>query len=262
MRYFKTISKSAHYLRLMIRALFISFGLLFLVNLTYAQGSLTGHIYENKTKIPLAGITIENLKSHFTSLSDKNGVFSIRAHIGDLVTFSGLSYKTDTLYVKDLNFIEIFLDLKGNMLNEVKVTNQETRIGSLKAAPTLSPFGGQTLVYQTDESGNYTGGVTLNMFDSKSAANKKKRDARIAKDEDTRLKISRVFDAQNLQNYLPIKDQEMTNFIILYTPDVETFTNPEFNLTVYLNFSYKEFQKIPVEKRQSKEFLQLMNKTN
>lgn len=247
----------------MMRRLILSFFLLlcccFFAASAFAQDNLTGRIYEYKTRNLLPGIHVINLRTNRYTISDQTGAYSIPARVGDLVVFMGLEYQPDTLYVKDLNYTDIQLMLKQNMLKEVRVTQQELKLGNLKAAPTLSPFGGQTLVYQTDDKGNYIGGVTLNLFDSHSAAKKRKHEEETAKDEAIKAKIAQVFSPENLQNYLPIKDQEMQNFIILYTPDVETYTNHDFNLALYLNICYKEFLKIPAEKRQSKEFLQLMN---
>ena len=40
----------------------------------------------------------------------------------------------------------------------------------------------------------------------------------------------------------------MTNFIIMYTPSVGTYSSPEFNLTIYVDSSYKEFLKIPADR--------------
>jgi hypothetical protein len=246
----------------MIRLFLLLICSFILVNLSYAQGNLTGRVYENKTRVALAGISIENLKSHSITVSDQNGLFAIKAHIGDLITFSGFSYQTDTLYVKDLSQIEIFLDLKQNMLKGVDVTGSETKLGNLTAAPKLSPFGGQKLVYQTDADGNAKGGLQFNLFDSHSNANKKRRNTQLEKDEQIKLKITSVFSPENLKNYVPITGQEMDNFIILYTPDIDTYTSSDFNLTTYLNSCYKEFRKIPLEKRQSKQFLQLNTKPN
>jgi hypothetical protein len=245
----------------MIRLLFLVIGLLFLANISFAQGNLTGRVYENKTRIALAGISIQNLKSKSMTVSDQNGLFAIRAHIGDLVTFSGFSYQPDTLYVKDFNTIEIFLDLKQNMLKGVTVTGSETKLGNLTAAPTPSPFGGQTLVYQTDANGAEKGGLKLNLFDSHSDANKRKKETQLGKDEGARQEIVKVFSPDNLKNYIPITGQEMDNFIILYTPDINTYTSGDFNLTIYIDKCYQEFLAIPKEKRQSKELTQL-NKSN
>jgi carboxypeptidase-like protein len=228
----------------------------------FAQDNLTGRIYENNTRNIIPGISIRNLKTNNTTVSDNTGAFSIPAKVGDLVVFMGFAYATDTLYVQNLNYTDVKLTLKQNMLNGVKVTGQQTRLGNLKPEPTLSPFGGQTLVYQTDEKGNYTGGVSLNIFDSHAAAKKRQKEADLEKDDKTQAKIASVFNEQSLKNYIPLKGQEMQNFIILYTPDQDTYTSKDFNLTMYLNTCYQAFLKIPAEKRQSKDFLNLLNKGN
>ena len=244
----------------MIRAFLIFISLLFLINLSYAQGNLTGRVLENKTRVPLGGISVQNLKSNVITVSDQNGLFSIKAHVGDLVTFSGFSYQTDTLYVKDLSSVEILLDLKGTMLKGVVVTGSETRLGNLTAPPTLSPFGGQTLVYQTDKDGNPVGGLKMNIFDSHANAKKKRKEVELGQSEDTKREIAKIFSPEGLKDYIPLKDQELTNFIILYTPTVDTYTDAGFNLTVYIDSCYKEFLKLPADRRKSKDLTDLNSK--
>ncbi len=241
----------------MIRVFLISILLLFIVNLSFAQGNLTGRVYENKTRIPIAGVSVQNLKSNVFTVTDKNGLFSIRAHVGDLVTFSSFAYDTDTLYVKDLGTTEILMDLKGSNLKGVTIRDQQTRLGNLTAPPTLSPFGGQTVVYSKDADGNYKGGLTMNLFDSHSDAKKRAKAIQLGKDEDIKQKIANEFSPNNLKDYLPLKGQEMTNFIILYTPTIETYTDPAFNFIMYLDSNYKEFLKIPKERRESKDLTDL-----
>lgn len=241
----------------MIRVFLTSILLLFIVNLSFAQGNLTGRVYENKTRIPIAGVSIQNLNSHIFAVSDKNGLFSIRAHVGDIVTFSSFAYETDTLFVKDLSSIEILMDLKGTNLKGVTIRDQQTRLGSLTAPPTLSPFGGQTVVYSRDADGNYKGGLAMNLFDSHSNAKKRQKDIQLGKDEELKRQIAREFSPENLKDYIPLKGQEMINFIIMYTPTVDTYTSPEFNFTMYVDSTYKEFMKIPKERRESKDLTDL-----
>ena len=231
----------------MIRAFLISILLLFIVNLSFAQGNLTGRVYENKTRIPIAGVSIQNLNSNIFTVSDKNGLFSIRAHVGDLVTFSSFAYEADTLFVKDLSSTEILMDLKGTNLKGVTIRDQQTRLGSLTAPATLSPFGGQTVVYSRDANGNYKGGLSMNIFDSHSDAKKRQKDIQLGKDEELKRQIAKEFSPDNLKGYIPLKGQEM----------IDTYTSPEFNFTMYIDSSYKEFLKIPKERRESKDLTDL-----
>ncbi|HVS93226.1 MAG TPA: carboxypeptidase-like regulatory domain-containing protein [Mucilaginibacter sp.] len=228
-----------------------------LAHSAFAQDNLTGRVYEANTHSAIPGITIRNLKTNFATVSNQTGAYSIPAKVGDLIVFSAFSYVPDTLYVQNLNYTDIKLTLKQNMLNGVTVTGQQTRLGNLKPAPTLSPFGGQTLVYHTDAKGNYDGGVRLSVFDSHSAQKKREKEAQLERDDAMQKKIAEVFSPGNLKNYIPLKGQEMTNFIGMYTPDIATYTSPDFNFTIYLNASYTDFMKLPEEKRQSKDLLNL-----
>jgi hypothetical protein len=235
--------------------LFIIFGLLFF-QLTYGQDKLTGRVFENKTRIWLSGIKIENLKTHNISVSDSAGRFSITAKIGDYLVFSGFAYRTDTIYIFNLKYTETLLEPKQNMLKEVKVSTPEIKTGSLKAPAQKGPFDSQTVLYQTDGNGNYIGGVKFMLFWTKDEKKKEKERQKMA-DEETKLQIAKVFSPQNIQNYLPLKGQELDNFIILYTPDVKTYVGSNFNFLLYLTASYKKFQTLPIAERQSSTYLRL-----
>ncbi len=222
-----------------------------------AQDNLVGRIHEDKSNVAIPGINVHNLKTNKIVVADATGAFSIPAKVGDIIVFAGFSYRPDTLYVQKLGYIDIVLTLNSRMLDEVKVTGQETKLGSLKGTPTLAPFNSQTVVYSRDDAGNYTGGLTIRLPDSHSAENKRKRDAQVRKDEGIKGKIADVFSAEGLKNYLDLKGQEMSNYIILYTPDIPTYTSPQFNIAFYVDSCYKEFLKIPANKRGSKELTEL-----
>ena len=242
----------------MIRYLFFAAFFFLFISTTYAQDNLTGRVYEDKTKVALPGIVIKNLKTQSTTISDRTGAYSIPAHIGDLVVFSAFSYAPDTLYVTAVKYTEIVMVLKSNMLNEVKVTGQEIKLGNLKAAPTLSPINSQGLTYSTDSKGNYTGGLTAHIFDSHSAEKKRQHNAQFTKDQQVKDKIAAIFSPEGLKDYVPLEGQEMQNFIVTYTPDIKTYTDPNFNLAIYINTSYQEFMKIPEDERKSKTFQQIL----
>jgi hypothetical protein len=227
------------------------------IGVAHAQDNLVGRIHEDKSNVAIPGINVHNLKNNKIVASDPTGAFSIPAKVGDIIVFSGFSYRSDTLYVQKLGYIDIVLTLSAKMLGEVKVTGSETRLGNLKAPPTLSPFGGDNLVYQSNAKGEYVGGVKLNVFDNNSAAKKRKKDVQVEKDERVKAKIADVFSAEGLKNYLDLKGQEMKNYITLYTPDIQTYTSPAFNMAFYVDSCYKEFQKIPADRRTSKELTEL-----
>ncbi|WP_461451368.1 hypothetical protein [Mucilaginibacter sp.] len=225
-----------------------------------AQQKFGGQIYENHTHIPLGGIVVENLNSHDRTTSDVNGMFIIDAKINDLLLFTSIAYANDTVYITNLNYLKVFLTLKNKDLDEVKVTGEELKTGKLSAPVETGPLGSHSVLYQTDGAGNYIGGVKFMLNDSKGYQNKKLKKEQIGIDEATKDQIVKVFSPDNIQHYLPIRGQELTNFIILYIPDIKTYTSSSFNLILYLSNSYKEFCNIPIDKRQSADFLKISSK--
>jgi hypothetical protein len=244
----------------MYRLSILSFFLVISILKVYSQDKLNGRVYEDKTKVLLGNVKIEDLKSHITAITDSTGKFSIKASTGDFLTFTGFAYITDTVYVANLKYLEVYLKPKQNMLDEVKIQNVQTRTGKLSAVPITGVLGSRKILYQTDEYGNQKGGVKLMVFDSNGDAKKKKRDGDIADNEEKQLVIYNTFQPKNLQNYLPLKGVEMDNFIILYTPDVATYYDASFNLTSYLNISYKKFLLIPANQRTSTTAFKLVTK--
>ena len=229
---------------------------LLFIKTTLAQDQLTGRVYENKTNVFLQGVKVEDLKTHVMTMTGKDGSFTIKAAVGDVICFSDFSYKPDTVYVANLKYMQVFLDLRQNMLDEVKVTNQEIK-GNAGFAPQVErgPLNSQSVTYQTDANGNYVGGVKLRVFDG--GPTPKQHEKAVNDKENLKQGILKVFNAEYLKKYLPISGQEMQNFIILYMPDPNTFYADTFNLVSYINGCYEEFQKIPLEDRQSKTYTQL-----
>jgi hypothetical protein len=227
----------------------------------FAQNQLTGRVFENQSKVFLQGIKVEDLKSHAIVITGPDGSFTIGAAVGDLVCFTNANYKPDTLYLADLKYLQVFLDPKVNMLNEVKVTNQEIKKNAgFTPQQEQGVLGSKSVLYQTDANGNAIGGIKMNIADGGDTP--KQHEAKVSKSEALKAQIAKVFNAENLKKYLPITGQEMENFIIMYTPDINTYFAPTFNLVAYLNGSYEEFNKIPVEQRQSKSLTQLVPDKN
>jgi hypothetical protein len=232
-----------------------------LITTAFAQDQLTGRVYENQSKVFLQGIRVEDLKSRAMTMTGPDGSFTLKAAVGDVVCFTNSNYKPDTLYLADLKYVQVFLDPKVTMLNEVTVTNQEIKKNAgftTQKQPGLA--GSQTVLYQTDENGNPIGGLKMNIADG--GETPKQHEAKVSRTEAQKDQIRKVFNAENLKKYLPITGQEMENFIILYTPDINTYFAPTFNLVAYLNANYEEFNKIPVDQRQSKSLTQLVPDKN
>ncbi len=221
----------------------------------FSQSRVRGKVLEDKTYIGVAGVTVQNLSNKATIATDEAGAFSIVAKNGDLLKFSSVGYKADTVLLTDLSILTVYLTPDQNMLNEVKVKELEFPPGAFSYKPIMGPMGSSVLRYQTDKNGNPIGGIKMSPSALLGGGKKKSEDKieRYEKDAD----ISRVFNEETLGKYLPFTGQELTNFVILYKPSAEIFTNPNFVMTDYINACYQKFMWIPAEKRKSKELIEL-----
>lgn len=210
-----------------------------------AQSTLMGRIYEYKTHIHLQSIKVTNLNSKQYTLSDTAGIFYIYAKTGDLLVFKGYAYKPDTVSIINKNHLEIYLVPEGKTLNEVNVASSttDTKLGNLKD-PTLT---GAPVFYQRDANGAYKGGVALRFGygkDKKAIHSKQLTDEEIA-DE----KIDEAFNEKTVSQTIPLRGEELKNFVLMYRPERSVFKAPSFNMTVYLNDSYKKYMALPADKR-------------
>ena len=224
---------------------------------TFAQNSLlTGRIFEYHTRIPVGGAKVENINTHVIVTSDTGGRFTIPASRRDMIVYSALSYKPDSVLVTSLNYKEIFLESTSKQLKDVNINSNNVAVNKGAAAVPIyvppSPLGGQTLLYQTDSQGNAVGGLKVMVPGSKDkAAEARKEQARLEADDKTTLEIKRKFSPNFLKDYVPFTGQEMENFILLYTPSLKVYRDREFDFTLYINNSYKEFMKLPEDQRKS-----------
>jgi hypothetical protein len=208
-----------------------------------AQSTLKGKVMENRTDIMLSGIKVENLTQHNTVNTDPLGNFTIKANKGDLLCFSGLNYIPDTVYLINLKYLSVLLELRQNALKEVKITTSEVNAGAFNYKAETGPLGSHTVFYKPG------GGLIFKISDSHKNAKQREKLAELEANGEKERRITDVFNKNSLKAYLPISGQEMDNFIIKYRPDIKTYFSDGFNLNVYLNDSYKDFLKIPEEKR-------------
>lgn len=223
-----------------------------LVQVAYSQQILKGRVFENKTRIPLAGIKIQNTSSKQLTETDSNGRFSIKADVNNILVLTGFAYRADTVMLTGLKEMEIFLEPQKNMLNEVKVTTSEATVTPNQPASFsfYNPdFHGQTIAKLTDDKGNYKGGIAIRLWWWKKDGRRQKKLEQQAIDDNVQLEISKAFASANLAKYLPLKNAELTGFSARYMPTAAAVRADSFNLLLYLNACYKEFIKLPPEQR-------------
>lgn len=205
----------------------------------FSQAILQGKIYERNTTRAIPGVKVTNTISNEVVISDTAGHYQLKAKLGDKVIFEGFAYKTDTLYVYRLQQTTIFLTPKINELAEVQVGNQGPDLsGWVWRSGRRSPR-----EKEIKATGKIPTGYIGNFF------RKKKRDARNRKRWEIQNEIDRRFSPFNIGYFVPLKGQELYDFIGLYKPTVAQYISSRFDFILYLNDSYKEFMKLPPGKR-------------
>jgi hypothetical protein len=236
------------------RSLLIIFCCFFATLSVKGQTILNGHVLENKTRIYLHGVRIQNLSTNQMAFSGDRGEFSIAAKVGDLITFKSFSYQTDTLLVTNMREREVFLEPQKTILNQVTVTDtgNQSATPNKNFFPLYDPeFHGQTVVYHRDRDGNYDGGLTIRLHyftldDHNKKKEQKKTEERIISEE-----ISTIFTTDNIGHYLPLKGTNLDNFLLLYTPTVAVYNKKDFVLLAYLNECYKTWLALTPEQRKA-----------
>lgn len=212
----------------------------------YGQQVLKGRVLEEKTRVGLTAINIQNLNTKQTTLSDNKGNFTIKASLNDILLFKGFAYQNDTLIVTKLNSFEVFMLPQEHVLKDVKVTSMD---GPSMAV--YNPyFHGQTVAYQTDKNGNFIGGLNFRFWYWKKDEHKRDKLKKMLQNEQAYADIAKAFSPKNVANFVPLKGVELDNFISAYTPSIKVYQANNFNMADYLNACYKKFMQLPIEKRQ------------
>lgn len=242
----------------MLRSVFILFCCVCFAVSLHAQTVFNGRVLEDKTRLVLHSVIVENLSNKLRSITGDDGRFSIAAKVGDLLVFKKFSYAPDTLLLTDMHDKEIFLQLQSTMLKDVTIRDSSGRTGvAEKNMAYYDPqFHGQTAVPHRDAEGNYDGGVTLRIHYFTKDDKDKKKAAEKEEDREVNEEIIKAFTADNIGKYVPLKGKDMDNFIVLYVPDVKVYNSKDFNLLSYLNDCYQKWLKLSDDERKSAQIFQ------
>jgi len=236
----------------MRRTLFITLCGVFCAVTLHAQTVFNGRVFENKTRIALHGVVVENLSNKLKAISGDDGRFSIAAKTGNLLVLKSFGYQTDTLFLTDVHDKEIFLEPQRTELKQVTISDSSAKASqAAKNMQYYDPqFHGQTMVYHRNLKKEFDGGIILRMHYFKGDEHKKKKELEKEQQRMLSEEISTIFTADNISHYLPLKDADLGDFLLLYTPDIKVYNGKDFNLLEYLNTSYKTWLTLsPVERK-------------
>ncbi|OCX53941.1 hypothetical protein BEL04_06580 [Mucilaginibacter sp. PPCGB 2223] len=217
--------------------------LLFACRAAYGQIPVSGKVLEKGTRVTLAGVKVQNTTTKDNTLTNAAGIFSIKAKAGDMLIFESFAYKPDTVLVTNARYLEILLQPQNTNLKEVTIKNQSTKLGNLKD----TTFHNQAVTYQRDANGSPIGGLAIRFGYGKSA--KEKRAEKLGYDTVATAQIDKAFSPASVSKYIPLKGNDLKQFIAIYRPTIKQYKAPNFDLALYLNDCYQKFLALPPDKR-------------
>ncbi|MDR6940315.1 hypothetical protein [Mucilaginibacter pocheonensis] len=210
---------------------------LFIAGTANAQSVLKGTVYElgKNTRMPNVFIRDDNNKKQITITDDK-GNFEISTQTGHTLIFDSPGYVSDTLYITSLAPKRIEMTTKLISLRQVNITSTRQSFDAHKEYPEVYT---KSKVYPLSPSSWFS-------KDARDARRLKK----YFKREEEERHVDEVFNAAYVQTLVPLRGQELENFMTLYRPTYAFLKNNNGeSLTVYINDSYKKFMALPADKR-------------
>jgi len=211
--------------------------LVFTTGIVYAQSPLKGTVEEAGKATRLSNVFIKDVTNNQLSLTDKNGDFEINAETGHTLVFTSPGYVNDTLYVIDMAPKKIKMEVMTIALREVKI--------SARRGVGFNPQQEYPDVYQKSK---------VYVLSPSSWFSREGKQARRLKRyfamEMQQEKIDEVFNSAYVGSLVPLKGQDLEDFMTMYRPSYAFIkSNEGQSMAVYINDSYKKFMALPPEKR-------------
>jgi CarboxypepD_reg-like domain len=204
--------------------------------LVNAQDVLKGTVTESGSNTRLNNVFIRDKLNKQLTLTDKQGNFTIKTETGHTLIFESPGYMSDTLYVVDLLPKKIGMVTKTIALREVNINASRAEFDPHKEYPEV-----------------YTKSKVYVMSPS-SWFSKEGKDARRLKHyfqhEAEERHVDAVFSKAYVGSIVPLKGQELEDFMVLYRPTYAFLRdNGGASLVAYINDSYKKYKALPPDKR-------------
>jgi hypothetical protein len=210
--------------------------LVFITGMANAQNTLKGTVEETGSNLKLSNVFIKDATNKQLTLTDKSGNFEIKSAPSHLLIFSSPGYLSDTLYVVDMTPKHIKMQIMNIALSEVKISGTRTNFDPKEEYPE---------VYQKSK---------VYVLSPSSWFGKDARDARNLRRyfamEKQQQEIDEVFNAAYVSSLIPLRGQDLEDFMTLYRPTYAyVHNNNSQTMAVYINDSYKKFKSLPPNKR-------------
>ena len=202
----------------------------------HAQSQLKGQVRERGDNQKIPNAFIRDINNSVMTLVDNNGDFTIRTAVGHTLIITSPGYVSDTLFVTDMTPKKISMTVMSIALKQVNIS--DTR-------KTFDPRQEYPEVYEKSK---------VYVLSPSSWFGKEAHDARRLKRyfqiEQEQEKVDRVFNAAYVSSLVPLKGQELEDFMTMYRPSYDFIkSNNTVSIAVYVNDCYKKFEALPPDKR-------------
>jgi len=210
--------------------------LLFWACTVNAQTVVKGTVVELGKNNKMGDVFVRDNQNRQMTLTDSKGNFSIRTETGHTLIFSSPGYVSDTLYVTDFTNKKIEMVAQTIALRQVNISAKRETFDAHKEYPEVYT---RAKVYPLSPTSWFS-------KEAKDARRLKK----YFKHEEEERHVDEVFTMNYVQSIIPLRGQELENFMTLYRPSYAFIKNNNGpSLAVYINDSYKKYQALPADKR-------------
>lgn len=234
--------------------LFLPLLCFFFVQQIHAQNTIpvTGQIKDSITHTPLAFVSITNLTTHHTVLSDKKGNFSIEAALNQVLSFASVGYNFDTVkvYLKLLQSdpTQFYLTPITRSLKEVSVYSKlkysPYQLDSIKRRNDFF----QTITEKTQPVFGYNNsntGVAMNLDHFYSREKNKRKVITLFEQMEQEEYINYRFTPQLVSKYASLSIDSLIQFTQEFRPEYQWLRHhqTEEDMLFYINDKLKIFFK-------------------
>ncbi len=231
--------------------------LLFLLPVQLLAQDFSGRVYDYENKTPLGDVRVTNLTNKRSTTSKPTGQFNLTAKTGDVLEFARSGYHKDTVLLTDMKPLAVFIASTSTNLKQVDI--QSARISPYLGVENINAGIEPTKKIEGDglqgkKNNDRAGGVILNLgFDKMKAQREKEEKLTEADGYENEIRLN--FNEKTVANLIPLKGQELKDFIAIYQPSVERVrSEAPFNYPLYTAQAYQAWLKLPPAQRKLPKF--------
>jgi len=213
------------------------------------EKQLEGLIVDKDTKARIAGVSITNLSTQTLTFNNLKGEFKVAARPGDKLVFFKEYYFADTIQVKTMDNLIVYLPRNAIMLHEVMIRDSlHTPMQRLLATRREYSKAYGSSAYNNPFSTVPGGGAGINLDAIYNALSKSGRNAQhlqglIQHDYEQNV-IDYRFNRGYVANITKLKGDELTEFMTRYRPSYYTVNaDTEYEFVAYIRTSLRRFLK-------------------